>query len=312
MWHCWCLFFASIFYFLLSRLLFLLWIAFRAWGRWILLLLFDLFLFLYSYLWLLRCLPFLLSSFLAYDCSYFISRLSFIGVYTHYREFFFLTFMRALLAKEILFQKLLLFLMNSPVIHVSLCWFGVYPKEQSEPHLHAIRLEEVPFASNHKRASWQKLACWSWLRDLIIIHPPGSWENFCVPCFWSADCKDSGFFKRRPWHWQTFQWSLDDSGCSSSIVRVHVQIATLHVPLDKEFVHVTVSTRDDEVALRRDEPIELFKPKWFSGRYVLSQSFCSFLLDLPQGFLFSHLKNLLAGLHCSLLLVRLLPFSFVV
>ena len=54
---------------------------------------------------------------------------------------------------------------------------------------------------------------------------------------------------------------LDDADSCTMQLRMHKQVCLVHVPLDKGLVLLRVSTSNDQVVLRCDEPDELFEPE---------------------------------------------------
>lgn len=205
-----------------------------------------------------------------------------------------------------------LLFVDSAVIEMSLGWLIVNFEKQSHSHFHSVGVNEVSFASDHERTSWQKLSSRRRFRNLFRIHPPGSRNNLCLPGLWPANSENSSFFQSIKWHSNILTMALNDCRCGSSVIRMHVKIAWFHVSFDEEFILVRVFTRNDKVTLWCDEPCELFEPKHFSLRQILTEHFVFLFLNFLQSFFLCQFQHLLTCLFCPYFLLIVFLFAVVV
>jgi hypothetical protein len=165
------------------------------------------------------------------------------------------------------------FLMNFPIVEVSLGRIVVNFVKEGHSHFHSVGVNEISLASDHERTSGQELTCWSWLGNLFRVHPPGSWDNLCLPCLWSTNCENGGLLQCIERDSDIFAMTLYDCGSGSSVIWVHVKISWFHVSFDQKFILMGVFSRDDKVTFWRNEPSELFEPKNLSLWKVFAENF---------------------------------------
>ena len=145
-----------------------------------------------------------------------------------------------------------------------------------------------------------------------MINPPSTWNNLCIPSFWSAYREDSSFFQSSPRDRNIFFVDFDNSWRCSSVIRVHVEISWFHIPFDKKLILVRVSSRNHKETLCTNEPIKLFEPKHFSSWYTFTHLLLLFLFYFLHRILLSNFEDLLTCFFCPQLFLVVLLLTFVV
>lgn len=179
-------------------------------------------------------------------------------------------------------------------------------KQHSIPKFKSRRIHIVLLPSNNKTACDQVLPTLRSLGHLRSPHPECREQLVINPCFWMSDCPNTSFIECNGGDVISW-WIDDDSRGSSWHVCMHIDVSFPQMVFDYLFILLSVSTRDDKVVLRWDEPIIFLKPEWLSNlvkssclRLHLLKLLCSINLRLFDG-LISFLLRLLF-LHRTLLL----------